>query len=199
MAEIQRNALTQEQILQAIGEPPSGIKDEIESIVNEALSLLEDIYDITVKRPEIVYDLKGTTAGRARGYRDENGNKQYAIRVNNDLLYGTHKDEMLQQTIPHEAAHIFVYQAWPGSKGHGREWQAVMHQLGLEPTRCHQYETTKARNRERMPRPYIYVCACDGVEHKMTQITHNRMLDGTKYTCRRCGETLEFVWDETED
>lgn len=190
MSRIIKNTLTADELRQAVGMPPIDVHAEIESIVNETLSLLEDMYDKTVERPIIVYDLKGTTAGQAQS-RTENGIKTYKIRVNNDLLFGSHREHMLRQTIPHEVAHIFVYQVWPGVSGHGNEWRSVMRSLGLPATRCHQYEVTKARKREKMTRQFIFTCACR--EHKLTKIRYRRIMQENKsYRCKLCGTILEF-------
>lgn len=186
-----RNSLTADELRQAVGMPPSSVEAEIESIVGEALSLLSDIYGVMVEKPTIVYDIKGTKAGQARS-ETINGKKHYTIRVNNDLLYGEHLEEMLRQTIPHEVAHIFVYQVWPGVSGHGGEWRSVMRQLGLDPKRTHRYKVQKARNREKMSRQFIFTCDCQ--EHKLTKIRYHRIMnEGKTYICKRCGATLEFA------
>lgn len=172
------------QINTLLGKPDA----ETERIVDEVVksSILRIVASMAppgskVPFPEVVYDLKGHTAGMANSHR---------IRLNLSLLNDPrYREDMLKQTIPHEAAHVVVSQLWPKEPGHGAKWQRAMYALGLNPTRCHQYETKAARNRKRMSRPYVYKCACR--EHHATQIIHRRIQqEGQVRTCRICGTAI---------
>lgn len=185
---------------QALGVPPD---DAIESTVAQTIEKLNALKDSNnwpmflprpttpLSVPEITYDLKGTTAGQAQyTYKKSTGETTSAkIRINNDLLYTKHYDEMLNRTVPHEVVHIAVrwwfWQLRPDP--HGFEWKTLMIVLGLDPTRCHSYdEITKARKRTPLPRPYIYTCANNCREYRLTQIIHRRIKAGQTRYCRDC-------------
>jgi SprT protein len=112
------------------------------------------------------------------------------IRVNAQILINPEfTEDMINNTIPHEVAHVVVRQTWPSAKGHGKEWKLMMYYLGLEAERCHSYDTVAARQRQKAPRPHVYYCNCDE-PHRVTNILHRRMQQGRRYTCRKCGSYL---------
>lgn len=167
-----------------LGQVPPDKVDAIEQTVSRCLAILEEKYKRTFVRPTIVYDVKGTTAGFAHYGKNE-------IRLNVELLY-THWDDMLNNTVPHEVAHIVAGQQYGFNiKPHGGEWQIVMLYLGLEPTRCHNYEVKKARVHKT---PYVYLCDCK--EHHVTALLHKRMLAGRTYQCNTCKGRLYFDREE---
>lgn len=131
---------------------------------------------------EIRFDLRGKTAGqvriRARG--------QYLIRYNLELLKRGGAD-FIDRTVPHEAAHVLAYHRHgPGIRPHGPEWQRIMHQLGAEPTRCHDYDVSGLSARK--VAYFHYHCGC--MEHQLSSIRHNKVAKGQRYLCKRCGEPL---------
>jgi len=92
-----------------------------------------DKLGIIMPVPQVVFALKGTTAGRA--YYQKN-----LISFSPSLLYAN-ADHFLEQTVGHEVAHLAAFRKH-GSiiKPHGTHWQAVMWGLGLPATRCHNYD-----------------------------------------------------------
>jgi len=132
--------------------------------------------------PAIRFDLRGQAAGQ---FRIEQGNR-CTIRYNPTLL-ARHGQDFLRRTVPHETAHYLAF-LLHGHKlrPHGPQWQALMHSLGAEPSRCHQYDVSdlKARTLTR----HDYHCACR--DHELTSIRHRRIQAGTAYLCRTCGEPL---------
>lgn len=171
--------ITDTTVRQLLRLPPD---DAVERKVTETIEALQEHFpDTKLIVPEIVYDLKGHTAGMANKTK---------IRINVDLLYTEHYDDMIQSTVPHEVCHVVQRQLYPTSKAHGYEWTRLMLLLGLSPSRCHSYNTTPARQRSPMKRPYVYTCACD--THAMTQIVHRRIQSGREYVCRNCRQELVF-------
>jgi len=82
-------------------------------------------------RPAVKYNKRlKTTAGRAFVERNPQ-----EIDLSTDLLW-QHTDEMINQVLPHEYAHLVAYTIFKDS-GHGTAWKLIMQQLGLEPLRCH--------------------------------------------------------------
>ena len=81
--------------------------------------------------PAIVYNKRlKTTAGRA--FFDSN--PQF-IDICNDMVW-EHTNQMIEETIPHELAHLAAYTAF-GDSGHGKGWREVMAFLNKEANRCH--------------------------------------------------------------
>lgn len=169
------NEMSDDELDRVLGEVSEHVRYRVMSKVNEILSMYDDITP-----PVIKYDLKGHTAGWAIG--------GHTIRLNAALLNNPrYVDDMIEQTVPHEVAHIIVHQRWPRAKGHGREWQHVMHRLGLNATRCHQYNTTAART---TAKPYVYYCHCT-TPHHVTKLLHTRIQrriaqGHSHYICKIC-------------
>lgn len=137
-------------------------------------------YQLTLKLPEIRFDLKGLCAGQALPTKQ-------VVRLNVDLAreYGA---DFIHDTLPHEVAHLVAWSVWGRRiKPHGPEWQSVMQFLGVSAERCHRYACQPTRKLKR----YRYTCVCR--EHEVTSIRHNRMRRGTRYTCRYCHTTLKPV------
>lgn len=162
------------------------ITPELEARVNIKLAETMDVFhraypNQEFSTPNMVYDLKGHTAGYAIG--------GHTIRLNAGILGNPkHTEDMLHQTLPHEVAHIIVQQLYPGAQGHGREWRNMMRLLKLRPDRCHQYDTVAARKKSK---PYKYHCGCS--EHMVSITIHRRILQGRQYRCRQCGYVLRKV------
>jgi SprT protein len=162
-------------------------QEAINAKVFECLQILGNKFDKEFKFPTITYGLKGATAGMA--WAAEN-----RIDLNVDYLIDAW-DDMLNETVPHEVAHIVQRVLWPNSAAHGKEWQYLMRQLGLRPVRCHNYEVVPAR---KVSRPYVYRCDCR--HHNLTQLIHNRIQQENRARrCRMCRGRLVFVRKETNN
>lgn len=106
---------------------------------------------------------------------------------------------MLQETVPHELAHVAVYWYWerrvprgrrPSS--HGAEWKHLMrHVFGVEPERTHSYDMSNVKVRRQ--RRWIYTCACEGEQHVVTTARHNRYSRRPgMFRCVRCRSAIHF-------
>jgi SprT protein len=153
---------------------------EVEARIEECFVIAERHFDRELTRPQVTYDLKGTTAGWAI-----NGER---IRLNYDLMHGDHYDDMINQIVPHETAHLIVHQIWPTAKPHGMHWEHVMAILGVPATRCHNYDVTPAKKHKK----FHYTCAC-GIDHKIGSTRHRRAQSGIRYRCTRCRSQLRFT------
>ncbi len=95
------------------------------------------------------------------------------------------EDEIINQTLPHELAHLYVDHHYKRrTRPHGKEWQQAMIKMGLEPKRCHSLALTPSRKTQR----FAYGCRC--TTHIVGVVRHNRIRRGVRYHCRDCGETL---------
>jgi SprT protein len=133
------------------------------------------------------YGLKGHVGGRANYLKEE-------IQINYYLL-DKYEDDYIQQTIGHEYAHLVAFKVYGRSilgKPHGKAWKYVMRCLGMEPKRCHNYETKAAR------RTRTHSCECNrcGKKYELSTIRYNRILRGYNYYHPKCGGKIEPVMVE---
>ena len=113
------------------------------------------------------------------------------IKINRTLLL-ENADEFIRQVVPHELAHLIVYQIFGRVKPHGKEWQLVMNEIFKLPAdTCHQFDIKNVQGKN-----FEYRCACQ--THFLSTRRHNRIVrEKIEYLCRKCKGKLVFV-DETE-
>ena len=160
---------------------------QVREAVNDAVERIADFAGVRLPAVQLDFGLRGHCAGQARV-----AGRELQVRVNLELLH-RYQADYLAQTIPHEVAHLYVL--WRHRfkrrkpRPHGPEWQVVMQDcFGLEPQRCHSYETRPARS---VPRAFLYACSCR--EHRLTSIMHNRIKTARQALCRYCRAPLRFV------
>lgn len=146
--------------------------------------------------PKIVFEKRGTTAGTAH-------TPSWTVDFNVVLLM-ENTETFLARTVPHEVAHLIDMRHVQGTNGystgirydrfgrprrmkrdvHGESWQSVMRVFGVkDSTRCHRYDTTNSRVKQR--NRYKYQCRCPegitaGPKH------HARIMRGERIWCNRC-------------
>lgn len=137
---------------------------------------------VTIPVTEIRFDLRGRAAGQARfGPRTP-----WVIRYN-PVLLAQHPEAFIAETVPHEVAHIAAFARFGAHiRPHGPLWQGIMHRLGAEPRRCHDYDVSATPGRR--VRRFDYHCDCR--DHQLTSIRHNRVQAGQTYICRGCAAPL---------
>ena len=161
------------------------------SIKNLAMQKVEELRVKTLELfgmeidPDISFDLRGMAAGQANC-------RENRIRLNRELLE-KYTTDFIEQTVPHEFAHLVAYRKFGGRiKPHGKEWRSVMIALGSEPRRTHNYRVSPARRCRR----FLYQCNCAGKDYQLTSIRHNRIKKGIRYFCPKCKGELKFVDEE---
>ena len=135
--------------------------------------------------PSVQFDLTGRAAGQYRVRRGE-----AAIRYN-PFIFARYFEDNLNETVPHEVAHLVVDQLWGlrRVRAHGAEWRSVMQALGAEPRATARYDLTGLPVRRQ--RRFAYRCACS--THQLTTCRHNRVQRGeARYHCRQCDQPLVF-------
>ncbi len=134
------------------------------------------------KRPRILLNLKGESAGQAWP-------EKKLLRFN-PVLLRENKVHFLEQTVAHEVAHLLAHELF-GSRirAHGKEWQSIMIRVfGLSADRCHSYDTARSARRS-----FIYSCQCSDRTTALSTTRHNRASKGIVYLCTTCRSPLEFV------
>jgi SprT protein len=138
------------------------------------------MYSMSMPMPEIVFQRAGTAAGTARVCHN--------IIDINPVLASENFDDILTRTAPHEVAHIVQYQRFgvrslKALGGHGKEWQGIMRDFGLEPSRYHSMSVANSgRGRNN---PHMWSCKCQ---------VHQTKKDG-EYLCQKCNTRLTLITD----
>lgn len=93
------------------------------------------------------------------------------------------------ETVVHETAHIAAFVNHPTTKRgrrdvHGWAWQSYMRKMGLKPERCHSLDVYKLGLSKRRQQ---YTATCQCKTHTIGQTIVNRMTNGKKYRCPKCG------------
>lgn len=156
------------------------LKMQVQRKLTEVIQLAQVHFERDFMMPTVSYDLRGVKAGVAYLQQNE-------IKFNRTLLQ-ENADEFIRQVVPHELAHLVVYQVFGRVKPHGREWQFVMNEIfHLPADTCHQFDVQNVQGRT-----FAYRCACQ--VHQLTVRRHNRVLrENVAYLCRKCGQKLVFA------
>jgi len=140
--------------------------------VSRVLAQAEKLYGVKIS-PTVSFNLRGRVAGWAGCTlcRVTRTASNFRLRFNCELIEGKHFDDMVNNTVPHEIAHLVCY-ARPdlGSK-HDAGWQRVCIALGGDGQRCHTYEVSPKGG------GFTYRATCGTVITVSRQI-HNKIQQG---------------------
>lgn len=161
----------------------------------------EAFFEQSLPRPKISFDIKGQDAGRAyfpvRSSRYKN-NAQFSSQSEikfNEYLLEKNLQIFLEMIVPHECAHLIVYELFGTQiKPHGEQWQSVME--GLFNTNAkvrHDLDVSALVNK-----PFIYSCACQHEGVALAKRQHKNVQKGAKYLCRRCRSSLQYAYTQPE-
>lgn len=90
---------------------------------------------VVMRMPEIEYRSNTKAAGVAF-YRE------HKIMINEQLLV-EYPREQIEETVPHEIAHLFTHMLFPRSAPHGFVWSEIMSQwFRVEPKRMHRMDVS---------------------------------------------------------
>ena len=161
------------------------IRDKFDECYEIAKAKGKDLPKIDIR-----FDLKGTCGGQ---FCTKYGHRYFRINVE---LAHANIDDYLSQTVPHEFAHYIQrmddMKSFGRSKPHGYEWKMIMIQyFGLSPDRCHNYDTNEIKKRRRGSQ--IYKCGCQ--TFVFGPVKHQNAQRGSRYSCRKCRETLVWAKD----
>jgi len=165
-------------------------KQEVSAQVKALVELANSKLNANMGLPNIKFDLRGSTAGTARGDFELDFNAQ--LLVDNFELYKT-------DTIIHEVAHLVDHningsqykytRRGPQRVSHGPTWKNIMRQLGGDPTRTHNMDVSKTAQPKRK---FIYVCDCCKKELTLTSVRHNKLLRNPNQYSHCIGYNLTF-------
>jgi predicted SprT family Zn-dependent metalloprotease len=121
---------------------------------------------------QVRFDLRGRVAGCAgsRGGR-------YFMRFNTDMMQNAGWLHVLNNTVPHELAHVICFVQGTDS-GHGSTWARTCRALGGNGERCHSEQVTYAKGQT-----YVYTTSTGRTIH-LSSIKHGKIQQGATYTGR---------------
>lgn len=118
-----------------------------------------------------------TTAGRA--FFDSN-----MVDFNKTLMEAN-KEYFINDTIPHELAHIIAFVLF-GDDGHGAKWYEVFERMVGRPVeRLHSMDVSAVK---RKSKTYTMYCGCG--EHEVSPQLMGWVRRGRTYTCNTCNQLL---------
>lgn len=160
-------------------------KDVITS-VDHYIECAADLFQKKFSPIDVLFDLKGRVAGM---YKIEKGTK--AIRFN-PYHFAKYPEENFNETIPHEVAHYIIDQLYGirNVRPHGKQWQKLMLDFGVEPKRTFSYSLEGIPTR--VHKRHAYTCGC--MQFEVTTRRHNMIQQGkAEYSCRQCGSKIKFI------
>lgn len=175
------------------------VLEEVEERIHQAGVYYGRSFEI----PEVRFCRNVTRAGRGAGHE---GWVEYNIGY---LMSDKEKDrkDMIEETVPHEIAHVLVYiMHGRDAKPHGEEWLRMMRKvLCVEPVRTHSYCQKSARQTitRRPQRQWVYECGCclhSVPTRKKNRIEENRRMNKiyntgteTNWQCGKCEKPLMLI------
>lgn len=152
---------------------------------NELVAKANEIYNINLPHINIEFNLRGKSAGQARF---NPFTKNCTMRFNIDMVNNNGFDHILNETVPHELAHIICFYTGM-DKGHGKTWKRVCMALGGTGERCHNEDVIPARITEQ----FAYQTTCGRIV-KVGKIRHNKIQKGMVYKINTGGMLIRSSW-----
>lgn len=151
------------------------LRKRVEEKVAENIAAASAFFNQSFATPCITYKLSGTVAGRAT-YASHQIDLNY-------ILLQRETEDMVNDTVPHEVAHLITGIVYPKTKGsrdckgspHGPEWQSVMRVLGVNPSRCHTLDVSDLKRVTSRSRVIRYVCSKCKSTVRVSQKHHEKL------------------------
>ena len=150
--------------------------NQINSKLWKLITRANAIFGIELPHIAVNFDLRGRSAGQAirRGY-------VYTVRFNRDMIMNDGWEHIINETVPHELAHIICFVNPNLGRNHDAGWTRVCRLLGGSGERCHKEVVTYAKGKT-----YIYTTST-GHTVSMSAIRHRKVQNGGTYICRERG------------
>lgn len=151
-------------------------REQILAKCKEVCELALRLYGVDMSRVPVRFDLKGRAAGMACWQR-RNAVNTYWVRFNNDMMQREAMDHVLNNTVPHEYAHILCFMNPALGKNHDAGWERVCLRLGGTGRTRHQEDIVMGK----------------GITYEYTTDNGNKVRVGDRHHRRIVGgETLRF-------
>jgi SprT protein len=173
------------------------LKSRVNAKVAECIAKVNARYGINMRPVNIEYDIHSARLGGQAIHHTR------TLRFNPGFLT-LHTEKYLATTVPHELAHIAVYDKWqaPFVTGgfrrerptpHGSEWQSMMVVVGAPVKRCHTYTVPEGVVLGKAHAKFHYKCQNCGNDHFVGAKVHAKILRGAKYHHTTCGKGGQLV------
>lgn len=155
------------------------LKLQAQRQLKHSLALANQFFNKEFTIPVMNFALRGQKAGVAYLQQNE-------IRLNPVLLV-ENGAAFIQQVVPHELAHLLVYQQFGRVQPHGKEWKMMMEQvLGVPAHIYHKFSTASVAKK------FSYQCNCQ--THLLSVRRHNAIQRNQRsYICRNCNQPLRYL------
>ena len=158
---------------------------QIRKRCNEVIANIQQIYGIDCSDVQIRFDVHGRVAGYAGWKRSGFGGPiTYFVRFNIDMIGNNSFNHIINDTVPHEFAHIACYKRSELGRNHDQGWKRVCLALGGTATRCHSEEVVYAKGRT-----FQYETT-SGVITTVSEKIHRKIQMGSVYRMKRSGGQL---------
>ncbi len=148
-------------------------KKQIVDRCNQLMALAEEKFGVDMKGVDIRFDLKGRAAGQA--CRRAN---RYFMRFNHDMLRREAFEHILNNTVPHEIAHIVCFKNPKLGRNHDAGWARVCRALGGTAERTHSEDVVYGKG-------YTYEYVTDtGHRVRVGDSHHKKIQQGMAYSWR---------------
>ena len=148
-------------------------------------------YGTDFSEVQVRFDLRGRCAGIA-GYKGRlSGKRDYFLRFNRDMIMNDGFKHLIEDTVPHEIAHIVCFMRPELGRNHDAGWKQVCRALGGGGERCHTEQVVYANGKT-----YQYK-STTGRLITLSEKRHRDIQMGATYTVKRGGgqllKTCEWV------
>ena len=158
------------------------VRPALTTRVLEVLDKAISIFGIAIPPVRVEFFFKGKSHGSAGRRKDGS----YYVKLNL-LAAQADMNEMMDDTIPHEVAHIVCFVNPMLGRNHDRGWQRVCMKLGGNPSRvCKNSVANAAIVPARVVSKYQYRATC-GTVLTVTAHMHGKIMRGKNYRVNKTG------------
>jgi len=149
--------------------------EAIRNKTTEVLAKAQLLYGVDLK-PVVSFNLRGRVAGWA-GCKNCAGQRVYTLRYNRELIAGNHFEDIRDNTVAHEIAHLVCYARPELGRNHDAGWRRVCVALGGNGKSSHDYKVTYANG------SWDYI-STRGHKITISNIRHKKVQQGTFYNLK---------------
>lgn len=153
---------------------------KVREATQACLKRAQEMYGVDLSGVAIRFDLKGAAAGMA-GYNSRFGQSSCYLRFNVTMINHNSFDHVLNDTVPHEVAHLVCFKNPRLGSGHNSGWARVCRELGGTGKTYHSEEVVYAKGKT-----YEYTCTA-GTKHRFSEQRHRKIQRGYVYSLKRGG------------
>lgn len=169
----------------------SHIETQIRAKAETVFALAHKLYGcpLNLDNVRLVFKQKGKAAGQA-AWKRQFGETQYELRFSMEAAT-IDLNDMLNDTVPHEIAHLVNFWNPTTGRNHDRLWKQTCIALGGTGERC--YDGSKmVLTPTKIQRKWKYVASC-GTELEVSTKIHNKIQRGQTRTLKRTGGRIASI------